>query len=163
MCIVTIHGQNMQITKIQNRADLKEYLKADKARYGKRKPGFMGWVCGDEGYVVCRVLRMLRWLEYYTNKKKTIWDYIPYYLLFIVFRRERLRTGIQLNVNTIGKGIYIPHFARGIYANGKRMGDNCIIFSGVVLGEKGGRKNPGRPTIGNNVEICVGAKVIGGD
>ena len=40
------------------------------------------------------------------------------------------------------------------------MGTNCIITTGCVLGNKGGR-NPGSPTIGNNVEIAVGAKVIG--
>lgn len=49
----------------------------------------------------------------------------------------------------------------GIYSNVETMGNNCIISSGVVLGDKGGGKNPGRPTIGNNVEICVGAKIIG--
>lgn len=146
---------------IQSKLELKEYLDADRARYGKRRFKILGWACGDEGVIIVRFLRILRWLEYYTNKKKRIWDYFPYSILFVLFRRERLRTGLQLNVNTIGKGLYIPHFAGGIYANCEKMGDNCIISTGVVLGNKGGGKNPGRPTIGDNVEICVGAKVIG--
>ena len=40
------------------------------------------------------------------------------------------------------------------------MGENCIISTGCVIGNKGG-KNAGKPIIGNNVEIAVGAKVIG--
>lgn len=82
-------------------------------------------------------------------------------ICFLLYRRLRLKTGIHLEVNTIGKGLYIPHYGGGIYSNVETMGNNCIISSGVVLGDKGGGKNPGRPTIGNNVEICVGAKIIG--
>lgn len=145
---------------IHNRKELKEYIRADEARYGKRNPRFLGWFFGDESYVVMHYLRVLRHLEFYTNKKKMPWDYIMYGYYFVRFRRLRLKTGIQLNVNTIGKGLYIPHFAGGIYANCNRMGENCIITTGCVLGNKGG-KNPGMPTIGNNVEIAVGAKVIG--
>lgn len=145
---------------IKTKADLKEYIKADEARYYQRRPSFIGWFLGDEGYVVKKYLRLLRCLEYYTNKKKKPWDYVPYIYYLFRFRRARIKTGIQLNVNTIGKGLYIPHFAGGIYANCVSMGTNCIITTGCVLGNKGGR-NPGSPTIDNNVEIAVGAKVIG--
>lgn len=145
---------------INSRKDLDDFIKADELRYKVRKPIILGWFLGDEGFVVRKYLRTLRMLEYYTNKRKRIWDYVPFFYLLIKFRRLRLKTGIQLNVNTIGKGLYIPHFAGGIYANCEHMGENCIISSGCVIGNKGGA-NPGKPTIGNNVEIAVGAKVIG--
>lgn len=145
---------------ISNKKKLKEYIKADEARYTQRKPTILGYIMGDEGYVMKRFLRLLRYLEYYTNKKKRPWDYIPYAYFFVRFRRARIKTGVQLNINTIGKGLYIPHFAGGIYANCVSMGDNCIITTGCVLGNKGGN-NSGSPKIGNNVEIAVGAKVIG--
>ena len=145
---------------IENKTDLHDYIYADNGRYVKRKPYLLGWFFGDESYVVLRYLKTLRKLEFYTNKKKSIGDYLIYCWLFFRFRRLRIKTGIQLNVNTIGKGLYIPHFAGGIYANCLRMGDNCIITSGCVLGDKGGT-NPGKPVIGDNVEIAVGAKVIG--
>lgn len=145
---------------IRTRKDLKEYIIADEARYHFRKPFILGWFLGDENYVIKKYLRSLRYLEYYTNKQKMPWDYIFYAYYFIRFRRARISTGIQFNVNTIGKGVYIPHYAGGIYANCEKMGDNCIISTGCILGNKGG-VNPGRPTIGNNVEIAVGAKVIG--
>lgn len=147
---------------INSKDDLKEYIRADEVRYGvMRKPAILGWFLGDEGYVVKKYLRLLRKLEYYTNKKKKVWDYVPFIYYFLRFRRARIKTGIQLNVNTIGKGLYIPHYAGGIYANCVCMGENCIISSGCVLGNKGG-VNGGKPTIGNNVEITIGAKIIGG-
>ena len=40
------------------------------------------------------------------------------------------------------------------------MGNYCIITSGVIVGVKGSKEK--RPTIGNNVELTVGSKVIGG-
>lgn len=145
---------------IKSKSDLKEYIEADEARYKQRKPAILGYFMGDEGYVIKKYLRLLRYLEYYTNKQKKPWDYILYAYYFYRFRRARIKTGIQLNVNTIGKGLYIPHFAGGIYANCTSMGENCIITTGCVLGNKGG-VNSGSPIIGNNVEIAVGAKVIG--
>lgn len=146
---------------IQNYRELKDYLQADLNRYGHRKLKLLGWFCGDESYVVKRLLKRLRWLEYYTNKKKRLWDYPLYFICFLLYRRLRLKTGIHLEVNTIGKGLYIPHYGGGIYANCEKLGDFCIISSGVVLGIKGSGRKKGRPIIGNNVEICVGAKVIG--
>lgn len=145
---------------IKTKADLKEYIEADESRYTKRKYPILGWLLGDEGFVVKRYLRLLRNLEYYTNKERHLFDYVPYLYYLIRFRRARIRTGIQLNINTIGKGLYIPHYAGGIYANCVKMGEYCIISSGCVLGNKGG-VNGGSPTIGDNVEITVGAKVIG--
>lgn len=98
---------------IQNYCDLKDYLRADRNRYGHRKLKILGWFCGDESYVVKRLLKRLRWLEYYTNKKKSLWDYLPYVICFLLYRRLRLKTGIHLEVNTIGKGLYIPHYGGG--------------------------------------------------
>lgn len=145
---------------ITTRKELQEYIMEDRKRYGMRRFNFLGWFFGDESYVIKKYLRKLRYLEYYTNKKKNLWDYIIYAYYFISFRRARIKTGIQLNINTIGKGLYIPHYAGGIYANCESMGENCIISTGCVLGNKGGVKG-GKPIIGNNVEIAVGAKVIG--
>lgn len=123
---------------IYTRKDLQEYILSDELRYNKRHLVIMGWLFGDEGYVVMKYLNVLRHLEYYTNKKKYLWDYVPYIYYFLRFRRLRISTGIQLNVNTIEKGLYIPHFAGGVYANCEHMGENCIISSGCVIGNKGG-------------------------
>ncbi len=43
--------------------------------------------------------------------------------------------------------------------NALSMGSNCIVNSGAIIGNKNISEN--KPTIGNNVEITIGAKVIG--
>lgn len=43
--------------------------------------------------------------------------------------------------------------------NGLHIGDNCTANSGVIIGNKHSAENA--PTIGDNVEICIGAKIIG--
>ena len=41
------------------------------------------------------------------------------------------------------------------------MGNHCIVNSGVVLGNKGPGMNEKKPSVGDNVNFCVGCKVIG--
>lgn len=144
---------------IRTKKELKEYIKADESRYHLRKPRMLGWLLGDESYVVTRYLNVLRHLEYYTNKRKLFWDYLPFIYYLIRHRRMSLSTGIRIGVNKVGKGLYIPHFGGGIIVNCKRVGDYCIISSGVVIGNKGDSNNV--PTIGNYVEVTIGSKIIG--
>ena len=98
---------------IKNRKDLQEYIIADEARYSLRKPRILGWFLGDESYVVVHYLRVFRRLEFYTNKRKHPWDYIPYAYYLFRHRRLSIKTGIRLVVNTVGKGLYIPHHLGG--------------------------------------------------
>lgn len=144
---------------ITSHKELRSAITEDQSKYHLRNPRFLGFILGDENYIVVLFLSCLRHLEYYTNKKKSIFDYIPYTYYLFRHRRMRLKYGLWINVNKIGKGLYIPHFRGGVYANCKQMGENCIISSGCVLGNKTGSFDG--PTIGNNVEIAIGAKVIG--
>jgi serine O-acetyltransferase len=64
----------------------------------------------------------------------------------------------------IGGGLFLPHTV-GTVIGAARIGDNCTIMQGVTLGTKEpdmGFTTSMRPTIGNNVLIGAGAKVIGG-
>ena len=64
---------------------------------------------------------------------------------------------LYINTKDIGGGFLIQHgFATII--NAERIGKNCKIFQQVTVGYNGDKQ----PTIGDNVEICCGAKVIGG-
>ena len=62
-------------------------------------------------------------------------------------------------LNVVGPGLYIPHWAGGVYMNAKSVGKNFIISSGCVLGAKGDANNI--PSIGDNVECCIGSMIIG--
>ena len=72
------------------------------------------------------------------------------------------KLGISIAPSTkIGSGFYIGHFG-GIVVNGKSViGKNCNISHGVTLGQANRGKNIGCPTLGDNVYIGPGAKIVG--
>lgn len=65
---------------------------------------------------------------------------------------------IFLTPNTIGYGFKIRHMGN-IIVNGNSMGNYCGVTMGVVVGNKDGQEN--RPSIGNNVSLTLGCKIIG--
>lgn len=68
--------------------------------------------------------------------------------------------GIWIDLSSkIGPGFYIGHFG-GIIIRGD-FGENCSLGQCVTVGSKGAGKSNGWPTIGNNVYMGAGAKVIG--
>jgi serine O-acetyltransferase len=72
------------------------------------------------------------------------------------------KLGISISPSTeIGSGFYIGHFG-GIVINGKSViGKNCNISQGVTLGQANRGKNIGYPTLGDNIYIGPGAKIVG--
>ena len=62
-------------------------------------------------------------------------------------------------INKIGPGLSLPHIEGGVIINCQSVGCNCMINSGVVVGNK--NDNAHVPTIGDNVQLAVGCKVIG--
>lgn len=77
------------------------------------------------------------------------------------WRRQSWRYGIKIAPNSCGKGLYVTHIMGGgiRVANNARLGDYCIIGPNCILGTK--RSATDVPTVGNNVEICMGAKLYG--
>lgn len=145
---------------IKTKADLREYIRADESRYSLRRPNILGRLLNDESFYVVNFLRTLRKLEYYSNiPKKSLASTICYIYFFLKHRRLEYKTGIRIAPNVVGKGLYIPHLSGGVIINALRMGDYCTVNSGAIIGNKSKPEN--KPTIGNNVEITIGAKVIG--
>lgn len=144
---------------IITKKDLREYIQADRARYSLRKFSILGRLLNDESYYVTKFLYALRHLEYYTNNSGCLLYKIPYIYWFLKHRHLELRLGIRIAPNIIGKGLYIPHIVGGVIINALRVGDNCTVNAGVIIGNKAHSEN--KPIIGNNVEITIGSKVIG--
>ena len=66
---------------------------------------------------------------------------------------------------TIGEGFRLIHGNGIIIGSGVTIGDDCIVYQQVTIGEdrtNKSRKPPQSPTIGNNVTIYAGAKIVGG-
>mgnify|MGYP000942760617 CR=1 FL=1 len=74
----------------------------------------------------------------------------------------RFFTGIEIHPGAkIGKGLFIDHGMGVVIGETAEIGDNVTIYQGVTLGGTGKEKGKRHPTIGNNVVIGAGAKLLG--
>ena len=74
----------------------------------------------------------------------------------------RFWTGIEIHPGaTIGKGLFIDHGMGVVVGETAEIGDNCLLYQGVTLGGTGKDKGKRHPTLGNNVMVGAGAKVLG--
>ncbi len=74
----------------------------------------------------------------------------------------RLLTGIEIHPGAkIGKGFFIDHGSGVVIGETAEIGDNCLVYQGVTLGGTGKEKGKRHPTLGNNVMVGAGARVLG--
>lgn len=127
---------------------------ADVARFQETDPGKRGLVRGllSQGFFAIFTYRIFRW--FYERNIPTQ----P--IRFVVERIIEITTGISIPAQArIGKGLRIHHFG-GIFIHSEAvLGDRCTIYQGVTLGDLGGWG--GAPSVGNDVLLGVGAKVLG--
>jgi len=85
-----------------------------------------------------------------------------FFLARLVSHVSRFLTGIEIHPGAqIGKGFFIDHGSGVVIGETTEIGDNVTIYQGVTLGGSGKEKGKRHPTIGNNVTISAGAKVLG--
>ena len=79
-----------------------------------------------------------------------------------VSQAARFFTGVEIHPGaTIGKGLVIDHGSGVVIGETTEIGDNCTLYQGVTLGGTGKDVGKRHPTIGNNVMVGAGAKVLG--
>lgn len=72
------------------------------------------------------------------------------------------KTGIEIHPGAqIGKGFFIDHGNGVIIGETAIIGDNVTLYQGVTLGGTGKEHGKRHPTVGDNVMISAGAKVLG--
>lgn len=94
------------------------------------------------------------------NSKNKILNKIRYLKVFRIMKKTHSLIPINNNINEF----ITPHGLFGIYISfGANIGNNCVIFNNVTIGSNTLKdsKGYGAPTIGNNVYIGAGAKIIG--
>ena len=75
---------------------------------------------------------------------------------------SRFWTGIEIHPGAqIGRRLVIDHGCGIVIGETAEIGDDCLIYHGVTLGGTGKDQGKRHPTIGNNVLISCGAKVLG--
>ncbi|MBP3920647.1 MAG: serine O-acetyltransferase [Bacilli bacterium] len=85
-----------------------------------------------------------------------------YLLARMISERGKRKTGIEIHPGaTIGSNFFIDHGVGVVIGETAVIGDDVTIFHGVTLGGTGKEKGKRHPTVGNNVFIGSGAKILG--
>ncbi|WP_294348678.1 serine O-acetyltransferase EpsC [uncultured Clostridium sp.] len=91
-----------------------------------------------------------------------LYEHKLFFLARLCSQISRFFTGIEIHPGAkIGKGLFIDHGMGVVIGETAEIGDNVTIYHGVTLGGTGKDKGKRHPTIGNNVVIGTGAKVLG--
>ena len=131
--------------------DLRETI----AAYQARDPAARSWLeilLLYPGIKAVRSHRLAHWCYRHDLK----------FLARFISQRSRRRTGIEIHPGAvIGRRLVIDHGMGIVIGETAEVGDDCLIYHGVTLGGTGKDHGKRHPTIGNNVLIGSGAKVLG--
>ena len=91
-----------------------------------------------------------------------LFEHKHFFLARWVSQRGRHKTGIEIHPGAkIGKCLFIDHGMGIVFGETAEIGNNCTIYHGVTLGGTGKDTGKRHPTLGNNVLIGAGTKVLG--
>src|SRR5262245_4790655 len=113
---------------------------------------------GTQGFWVLVIYRLGRWR--YSIRWPIVRKFFSL-LYHVLYKFVQILTGIELPCEAVvGRNFVIDHFGGIIVSGYARFGDNCRIRNGVVVGLQRVEQKCA-PTIGNNVDIGAGAKLLG--
>ncbi len=91
-----------------------------------------------------------------------LWCHGHRFLARAISEHAKRRTGIEIHPGaTIGRRLVIDHGSGIVIGETTEIGDDVLIYQGVTLGGTGKEQGKRHPTIGNNVLIGAGAKILG--
>ena len=125
------------------------------AAYQARDPAARSWL---------EILLLYPGIKAIRSHRLAHWCYLHdlKFLARAISQRSRRRTGIEIHPGaTIGRRLVIDHGMGIVIGETAEIGDDCLIYHGVTLGGTGKDVGKRHPTIGNNVLIGTGAKVLG--
>ncbi len=92
------------------------------------------------------------------------WLYLHhrYFLARWISQHARNKTGIEIHPGaTIGRRLVIDHGCGIVIGETAEIGDDCLLYQGVTLGGTGKDQGKRHPTLGNNVMVGSGARILG--
>lgn len=129
------------------KSDINAVLERDPAARSKAEVFFL-----YSGFKAVRSHRKANW--FFRHNLKFIARFIS--------QKSRHKTGIEIHPGaTIGKGLFIDHGMGVVIGETTVIGENCTIYQNVTLGGTGKETGKRHPTLGNNVLVGSGAKVLG--
>lgn len=141
----------------------KDLLKSDLARVVGQSKGLCS-LTALKSYYVSESFKVCFWfrLGSYIATKKDVFSKVLLFLIKIKYLGIKRKTGIQLPLLTnVDGGVMFCHYSRIVIAQSVNIGKNISIHQGVTIGRIFNGKYSGVPTIGDNVVIFSGAKVLG--
>ena len=148
-----------------NRKDLLEIAKYERNMYielaGGKRQFLLKKLKLHPDYFAWKYQYTLRKTQYLYSKRNNNFFYGTMYILQCRYKnRLGRKLGIEIGENCADKGLMIFH-TQGIVINGNaRLGKNCKLHGNNCIGNSG--LDRAVPIIGDNVDIGVGAKIIGG-
>lgn len=143
---------------LRTKVDLSYYLSIDYERNGS--PKLINWLTWNDNFRIQRLLKHLRYTEYYMNNKGGL-NSLLYYWNYWNLRRMMVKTNIIVFPNTIGPGVQLMHPGFRRIDKFVMIGKNCTILPMVLFG----RKKPGDKEssiyIGDNCYISTGVTILG--
>lgn len=140
---------------IKTRKQLKEVLTYERKLYPNH---FFDYLICYQRIYNWKFIKYLRYAEYHKNNNG-----IVHKILYLYYSRRKNRLGSRIGVeiweNTFGEGLLIHHNGNIVINGESRIGKNCELHGDNCIGNA--YAGSGMPVIGNNVDIGVGAKIIG--
>lgn len=104
------------------------------------------------GFKAVRAYRRANWFHRHGLK----------FIARAISQSARRRTGIEIHPGAkIGRGLFIDHGMGVVIGETTEIGDNCTLYQNVTLGGTGKDQGKRHPTLGDNVLVGAGAKVLG--
>lgn len=143
---------------IKGRNDLKRVLDIEKRMYvtDDLVTYIKLMMLKDQDYMLWKYVRSLRYTEYHNNAGHKI--------RYQFWQRKKNKLGSRLGIamwhNTVGEGLRIWHYGSIIVNGHAQVGKNCQFHGDNCIGNKG-KSNQKAPVVGDNIDIGVGAVIIG--
>lgn len=145
---------------ICNRSDLTRIINEDCKVYRNQSGSkfFIKNIIGHPDAVFCRFIICMRKEQYYKTRSGLLNK-----LLYLYYMGKKskygMKLGIELHGECVGEGLRIRHYGCIIVNSFSKIGNNCTFRGDNCVGVA--RDGEKAPRIGNNVDIGVGAKIIG--
>lgn len=143
---------------ISSKLELDCYLLEDLSRLEGKKPTLKDWIVKNEVWYIWRYIYVLRHVEYHLNTGHKL----QYLLWFILYKRMCFDLKIDIKPNNLGPGFRLMHLGSLVRIKRNcRIGKNCTILPGVVIGNKHLNSDDNLVVIGDNCYIGLDAKIFG--
>ena len=127
--------------------DIRAYKRNDPAAWSALEIFFL-----YNGFHAVMHYRIAHWLHIHGLK----------FLARLVSQGSKFFTGIEIHPGaTIGRRLVIDHGTGIVIGETAVIGDDCLLYQGVTLGGTGKDVGKRHPTLGNNVMVGCGAKILG--